>query len=63
MNLMKTCPICSAKAVKGARTCFECFYRYSDQSIRDVHPSSFLKQNGPLNESNSALSMSVQARR
>ena len=38
MNMMKTCPICAAKAVKGARTCYECYYRFSDQSTRNVKP-------------------------
>jgi len=33
---MKTCPICGAKAVATARTCFECYYRFSDRSTRDV---------------------------
>jgi len=40
MNILKTCPICGSKAVKGARTCYECYYRFSDQSTRDVKPSS-----------------------
>jgi len=39
MTMMKTCPICCAKAVKGAGTCYECYYRYSDQSIRNVAPA------------------------
>ena len=39
MNMMKTCPICAAKAVKGARICYECYYRFSDQSTRDVAPA------------------------
>jgi len=37
MSMMKTCPLCSAKAVKAALTCYECFYRFSDQSIRNVN--------------------------
>jgi len=41
MNMMKTCPICAAKAVKGAKTCYECYYRFSDQSTRNVNPSSY----------------------
>jgi len=39
MSMMKTCPICSAKAIKGAGTCYECYYRFSDQSIRNVAPA------------------------
>jgi hypothetical protein len=33
---MKTCPICGAKAAPFAATCFECYYRFSDMSTRDV---------------------------
>jgi uncharacterized membrane protein YvbJ len=36
MNMMKTCPICGSKAAKGAKTCYECYYRFSDQSTRNV---------------------------
>ena len=39
MNVMKTCPICFAKAARGARTCYECYYRFSDQSTRNVSQS------------------------
>jgi hypothetical protein len=39
MHMMKTCPICGAKAAVGARTCYECYYRFSDCSTRNVkHP-------------------------
>ena len=54
MNIMKTCPICSAKAVKGASTCYECYYRYSDQSIRNVSPDRLPKRY-PSQEQNHEL--------
>jgi|GEM_PF-2369245 len=40
--MMKTCPICAAKAIRGARTCYECYYRFSDQSTKNVKHSSLL---------------------
>jgi len=36
MKMMKTCPICQSKAATGARTCFECYYRFSDRSTKNV---------------------------
>jgi len=49
MNMMKTCPICAAKAIKRAKTCYECYYRFSDQSTRNVKLSSY---QAPLMASN-----------
>jgi len=33
---MKTCPICGARAVENATTCFECLYSFIEMSISPV---------------------------
>ena len=32
MTNLKTCPICKCRAVESATTCYECYYRFSEQS-------------------------------
>lgn len=34
---MKTCPVCGAKAVDIASTCFECLYSFVEQSAEDCY--------------------------
>ena len=41
MSMMKTCPICGSKALSSAKTCYECYYRFSDQSTRNVKLTDF----------------------
>jgi uncharacterized membrane protein YvbJ len=34
--MMKTCPICGAKAAPDAYTCFDCYYSFHEMSARAV---------------------------